>query len=195
MPEARAIIGHLVGGAWDIVSFGNVAVVTLVDAVEPKKIGSGPCGGGGVFVMPGDRGGVVTEGDNGTAMTVDGLCDDVLLGNEASQLKVRIGDVSKGVRKGDKSILNVGRKWSTPQERPNVGVGGSREPYPTHSRGRGIVWAHRNGVVRDKFSQFRGPGGQGAGQILKIIKLVSHGSGDLNTVLVSVSEALLEEGE
>ena len=91
----------MVGGAWDIVGFGDVAVVTLVDAVESEKIGSRTCSGSGVLVMPGHCRGVVTEGDNGATPTVDCLSNDVLLGNESSKLQVGVGDVTKGIVKGD----------------------------------------------------------------------------------------------
>ena len=60
----------MVGGAWDIVGFGDVAVVTLVDAVESENIGSRTCSGSGVLVMPGHCRGVVTEGDNGATCLV-----------------------------------------------------------------------------------------------------------------------------
>jgi len=79
VPEAGAVVGHGIDQAGDVVGFGEVAEVTLVEAVEAEEVGGRSCGGGRAFVVPADHRDVVAKWDDGTALAVDVLDEDVLL--------------------------------------------------------------------------------------------------------------------
>ena len=62
--------------------------MALVDAVQSKQVGSRAGSGGGVLVMPHHHGDVVTKGNNSAASQIDGLGNDVLLGQKTSKFQV-----------------------------------------------------------------------------------------------------------
>ena len=191
MPQAGAVISHDISWPRNVTRLGDIAVVTLVNAVESEQICCRPCGGGGVFVMPDHHGDVVTQGHNGSTTQVDCLGNDVLLGKEAGKFQVGVGDVSLRIVRGDQSGLNVGRERCPPQHGLDVGVGSRREPHTPHASTRGIMGANGHWVVRNNFGKLGGPGGQGVGEVLKIIEHVAHLGGDADAVAIGVSQAFL----
>ena len=62
--QTGAIVSHHIGWPWDVSWFGDIAVVALVDAVQPEQVGSWSRGGGGVLVVPHNHGDIVTQGDD-----------------------------------------------------------------------------------------------------------------------------------
>lgn len=129
------------------------------------------------------------------AAAIDRLAQDVLLGNEAGQLQVRIGDVSGRIRVGDQPSLDVRWKVGPPEERGNVGVGCGREPHSVHAETGSVVRPDCNRVVWDQFCQFRRLGGQCDSKIIEVLELVAHGASDANVVVVGVAKSLLQQGE
>jgi hypothetical protein len=88
MPEAGTVVSHDIGGAGNIVRLGQIAVVALVDAVEPEEVGCGAGGGGGVFVVPGYHGDVVAKDTDGVAAAVHLLGENILVCQQSSKLQV-----------------------------------------------------------------------------------------------------------
>ena len=82
MPQSGTVVSHLVGGARNVTGFGDVSVVSLVDAVETEQVSGWACGGGGMLVMPYHRWDVVAKGQQRPASTIHHLGYDVLLGNQ-----------------------------------------------------------------------------------------------------------------
>ena len=156
MPEARAVIGHDIGWPRDVGRLGDIAVMTLVDAVQAKQVCGWTSGGGGVFVVPNHHGYVVSQGDNSAATQVNFIGKDVLVGKKASKFQMGISDVAIGVVCGDQTTLDVGREFGPPQNGLDMGVRSGRQPDAAHARSRGIVSAHSNRVVRDKLSNLGG---------------------------------------
>lgn len=195
MPEARAIISHLVGWSRDVVGLGEVAEVALMDATEAEQVGSRASGGGALFVVPSHSGSVVTEGAHSAAAAVDFLSKDVLVGHKASQFQVRVGDVTSGMFEGDQPVGDVLWEVMAPQDGLQVGVGDRRQPDSSHASAGGIMGTNGNGVVRHKLTQLRWAGAEAVGQVFKIIQLVPHGSSDADAVFVSMAKAFLKQAE
>ena len=57
------------------------------------------------------------------------------------------------------------------------------------------MWTYCNRMVRHQFGQFGRSFSQGLGEMFKIFQLVPHSGGDLDTVLVGVTEAFLQQRE
>ena len=104
-------------------------------------------------------------------------------------------DVSCGVVGGDQTGLDVCRELGTPQKGWNVGVRSGGKPNPTHAGAGGIMSANGDRVIWDKLRNFCGAGGQGLGEMLKVSEHIVHLGGDTDSVLVGMSEALLQKGE
>ena len=174
---------------------GDIAEVALVNAVEAQEIGCGSSCGGGVFVVPHDCRNVVTQWGDRAPMTIHRLGNDVLLGNEPGQFQIGVGDGPMRVGKGHKSRLDLGGELGAPQQWWDVAVRCGREPDATHALTSCIVGTDRNWVVRNQFGQLRGPGCKRFSQVLKVIELVPHCSGDSKAMPVHVADPFLQQGE
>jgi hypothetical protein len=66
--------------------------MALVKGLETEEVGCRSSGGRGAFVLPGLSGHVVRERRNGAFPHIGRMSQDVVLGDGARELKVRIGD-------------------------------------------------------------------------------------------------------
>jgi len=91
MPKARGIIGHFVSKARYVVVSGKVPEVSLVEARQPKKIGSCISRSDGTSGRAGDCRSVVIKNGNGGLTDVIGLGQNILVGDHARQLEIAVG--------------------------------------------------------------------------------------------------------
>lgn len=148
MPQAGAIIGHDIGGSRNVAGFRNVTVVALVNAVKPEQVCCGSRSGSGMFVVPRYAGDVVPKGEHCSAMTVDELGENVLLGQQSCQFQVRVGNVAVWIVKRYQTSCDVRGEWCSPQHRVKVGLGGRWYPHTTHAASGRIMGSNGYGVVR-----------------------------------------------
>ena len=73
VPKTRCIIGHRIGRAGNMVIAKAVAMVTLVEAAQAKKVGGRITGGDGAFGGAADGWGIVVEEGESAFTGVDGL--------------------------------------------------------------------------------------------------------------------------
>lgn len=141
-PQARAVIGHGVRRSWDVGVLGEVSMCSLVQGLEAQKIGCRSRGGGRPFGLPAHGWGVVGQGCSGAFSHVHEVGDDVVMGDGAGQLEVRVGDGTRGIFPGDYLGLDFGGE----RESPEVGLrsgGVWYEDYSSHA-GLGCVGGASN---------------------------------------------------
>jgi hypothetical protein len=97
MPKARAIIGHGIGGALDIVEESKIAKVTLVQTQDAKKVGRWTRCGSGAFALPDNCRNVVAQTLGRVLPAVHFLHQDVLMGDSAREFQIRVGDGTLGI--------------------------------------------------------------------------------------------------
>lgn len=122
MLQARGIVGHSVGVAWEVVGVVVVTMLSLVGAAIVAEHGRDPIGRDGTFVHARDSWGVVTASDDGAVADVGLLGEEADLRKLAGLFQVTVCDGSFRVVKGDKVRLNVFWKWLSPDVRESVVV-------------------------------------------------------------------------
>jgi hypothetical protein len=82
------------------------------------KKGSGRFGGGNrAFARPEEGRQVVGAGEDGAFSDIEAVGDAGVVEDGASELKVRVGNISVGVASGNEAVLDVFRKGHPPEDR------------------------------------------------------------------------------
>jgi hypothetical protein len=88
VPQAGAVICHLVRFALDVLEDGKVTMVTLVESLKPEKVRRDTSSRCGALGLPGQGRGIIRQGSNGAFANVSMVGKHVMVGNGASQLQV-----------------------------------------------------------------------------------------------------------
>ena len=91
-----------------------VAMMALVKTAQAEEVGGRVTGGDGTFGGSAHGGGVVVEEREGALTGIDRLGEDVLVGDDASQFKVTVGEITLGIVIGNKTCLDVGGERGPP---------------------------------------------------------------------------------
>ena len=113
--QARGVVGHDVGTSWDEEVCLAVPVLPLVGTGIVAEVGRGPVGGDRSFQHPGQGGGVVSPVRDGGVAHVVVMSHEGGLGQQASLLKVAVGDVALRVVSRDQPRLDVLGERFTPE--------------------------------------------------------------------------------
>jgi hypothetical protein len=169
----------------------TVTVMTLMKTGKPEKISCRVAGGNGAFGNTADGGGVVIKNSEGAGAGVEGLGEDILVGNHTSELKVTDGKVTRRIGVGDEALLDVNREGGTPENR----CGTIDEPDATHARLGGINGANAGREIRDNLSKLCGAKVQVGGECLKIIQLGTHMGVDADAATIRMTNSRLQCAE
>lgn len=97
MPRSGANVCHGVNHAGHKADGGQVAVVPLVEGLQPEETGDGAGGGRRPLVAPTDCGGVVGESVGSTFPNVGSLGEDLTVGDGGGEFEVAVGNGAPGV--------------------------------------------------------------------------------------------------
>jgi hypothetical protein len=173
----------------------EVAVVALVDGLQAKQVCRRAGRSRRALRLPGEGGGVVRERVYRALTAVNVVNKDVMLGNGASQLKVRVRDSAGGVVAADEIPLNIKRKRRTPEQGVDAVRAGGDKDHTAHARAGGIGSANRARVGVDNLAEPGGAGVKVADQPPDIVKEIMHVRGEPDAFAVVVAEGLLEQAE
>jgi hypothetical protein len=151
-----------------------------------------------------DGGGIVREGGGGNVATIQEGCEDVLVGQGACQLKVRVGDGPSGIRGGDKAATHGFREAGPPKGggkgcvREAVAVRGFRgNPDAAHPNARGVAGpkGRVNRGMGDQFGKVRGAVSDVIGDDPEIVEGSLDVSVEAKAAAVGSMEGKLKVGE
>ena len=114
MLEARSVVGHDIGLAWEVEGGVVVAMIALVAAGPVAEVGGRAVGGDGAFADAGDGGRVVGAVDHRGVANVMGVSHEIHLAQETSVLEVAVGDGAGWVVGVHEAALDLGRKGVSP---------------------------------------------------------------------------------
>jgi hypothetical protein len=97
MEKARALVSEHVVYTRDEVMEWNVTVMTLMQGMDSEQVCDGTGCGSCAFSLPSDGGRVVGEIMDGVRADVDGLGEDVKLGDGGGEFQFAVGNVAVGV--------------------------------------------------------------------------------------------------
>lgn len=121
-------------------------------------------------------------------MEVNVLGEDVLVAENASELKVGVCDGPVGVREANQCLLDGKRKGFSPNNgwvcRCSRTRMGRRQPDTTHARAGGVASTHVLGLGRNHFCNASGTDTQAVGEGLKVGQLVVDGGRESDSVAV-----------
>ena len=130
-------------------------------AGKTKQVRARSVGGDGPFGPATNGGCVVAQGSDSPFTAVDGVHEDVAVGDGSGELEVAVRDGARRVCRADEGRLDVRRKLAAPNDRVVVGVLGGRderwEPHTTHADFGGVASADEGRGSRDDFGNPRGP--------------------------------------
>ena len=100
----------------------------LVSGMEPEEERAGSKGGAGALALPGERRDVVPHRVKGALAHLHLLSHNVKMGDQPSQLQIRIGDIARGIIERDHLLLDERQKGLPPE----AGAAGT-EPDAAHA--------------------------------------------------------------
>jgi len=124
----------------------------LMSGMEPEEEGAGSKGGAGALALPGEGCDVVPHRVKGALAHLRLLRHNIKMGDQPSQLQIRIGDIAHGIIERDHLLLDALRKGLPPEARA-----AGTEPDAAHA-GFGGVHA-TNERRRRGGEEFRPPSG------------------------------------
>jgi hypothetical protein len=136
----------------------HVPMMTLVEGLESQEVVNRARGGGGAFALPRHCGGVVRQFMCGVRADVEGMGEDVGVGDRGGELQFAVGDVAGGFGAGDEPRVDVVVPSATPQHRERSAIREEDEVHAALTCARGITGAAGGGVgVGDQFVNLGGP--------------------------------------
>jgi hypothetical protein len=169
--QTRAIIRHAITDAGNEEVSTKIAVVTLMKGEATKQVRRCFGGGGGTFMAPCQGRRVVSPTRCGCFGNVDELGQHIIVCDGAGKFKIRIGDTTTRVAKGNQLRLDVFGELRPPEDgllqlrKAALVAGGKcrstsphlinrnfsvyREPNSTHSWGRSIMCTNKFRLVGD----------------------------------------------
>jgi hypothetical protein len=100
MPQTRAVVGHNVKRAGNVVKGGMITVEALVQGLEAKEVGRRAVGSDRTLSLPGNSRGVVCTGMDSAFPNVDEGSISILLNDGPGELQIGVidGAMRVGVR-------------------------------------------------------------------------------------------------
>jgi len=133
-PETGRIVRHHICWAQNVLKICIVTEVALVEATDPKEVGTDVTCGDGAFGRAGDSRCIIIEDRDGSFADVKLLSQDILVSHDAREFEVTVGEVPRRVVIGDKPVDNVIWKWFA----PNYWLFVTCEPDSPHTTAGGI---------------------------------------------------------
>jgi hypothetical protein len=195
MPETGAVIGHGVSWSRDVRDSDRVAVLALVQGLEAEEVRGRARGGGAAFRLPGGCRGVVREGVYSFLTDIQGVDKNIVMGDGAGELEVRIADRARGIVERDQGLLNVGRKRGAPEDWLRWAVETREECDAAHAHTCGIASPHQKRVGGDNLAKAGRALFQGRDQGAEVIQEVMEFGGERDACPSVVTERFLHEAE
>jgi hypothetical protein len=137
--------------------------VALVDGLQAKQVHRRAGFSSRALCLPSKGGGVVREHVDCALTTVNVVNQDVVLGDGASQLQVRVRDGVGGVVAADKVPLDIEGKRHTSEEGVDFVHASGDKNNSAHARAGGVRGANGAGVGVSTISRSRVGGREGCG--------------------------------
>ena len=185
------IIRHGIGRAGNMVIAKAVAVVPLVKAGQTKKVGSGVTGGDGTAGGTTNGRGVVIEDREGAFASINRLGQNILVGDNAGEFEITIGEGTTGIVIRNKVGLDMRRERGPPKE----SGGAINKPHATHAGFGRIDGTDARWEVGNNFGQPGGMKVEVGSEGLEIVELGADMGIKMDTVAIRMENAGLEGAE
>jgi hypothetical protein len=189
--QARGIVGHAVGVAWEVLGPVTVAVELLVIARKPAQARRRARRGDRALPHPGDRRGVNREVLEGRVADVMSMRHEVDLHQKSRVFQVAVHDVPRRVVVENQPALHgVGEGFS-----PDKGIAPAVKVHSAHTVLSSICGPQQRGGLGHDLRETRGPAAQTGCEPAERVKAVMDEAVDPDSVSSSLVLCPLQHAE
>lgn len=170
---------------------GQVTMMALMHAVDPKEICGGCLGGDRAFDAADEGRKIVIKEGNRSMLNGNVGSEDVLVTDDAGELEISVGDGAVGSVSRNEGLTDRTRKRGAPDEIAAIG----KKPDPTHAGEGGVARSDTGGKIGDDLGDVGGPAGERAGEKLEVVEMRTDGRRDAHPMAITVLEPQLECAE